>query len=71
MHRNGATRPAIHFVPPERVRMEPHELRTACGASVGWADWSTNLAVVSCPRCLAVCNAEQLLDPSTRPRSRH
>jgi hypothetical protein len=64
MHRDGASRPPIHFVPLERVRMEPHELRTACGALVGWADWSTKLAVVSCARCLAVWRGERLADPA-------
>ena len=43
----------IHFVPLERVRMEPDELLTACGTWSRGTDWSTNPRVVSCARCLA------------------
>jgi hypothetical protein len=45
----------IHYVPPERIRMEPHDLLTACGTWSRGTDWSTNLRVVSCARCLTLC----------------
>jgi len=48
-------RATIHFIPPERVPMEPHELLTACGTWSRGTDWSTNPRVVSCPLCLALC----------------
>ncbi|HET9596553.1 MAG TPA: hypothetical protein VFP65_13275 [Anaeromyxobacteraceae bacterium] len=71
MHRDGGSRPAIHFVPPERVRMEPNELHTACGEAAGWADWSTKLAMVSCPRCLAACRSERAAESAARSTTRH
>lgn len=44
----------IHFVPPERVRMEPDELLTACGTWSRGTDWSTQPRVVTCAGCLAL-----------------
>ena len=47
-----------HYVPLSSFLHEPHSPRPACRSWRDGSDWTTQAAIVTCPRCLRTLSAQ-------------